>query len=131
MGNLKCICTITLFILFLLSHTASSQQEIQPSTTTPTHYYQVFYLKNTGSTSFTTQERHKKRKRTIKRNKNTMKHRSKNMQQSRPFSVMLPKGFVPPSGSSPCHNDQPNTICRIEMTFKGMGANQLQTDVCS
>ncbi|CAN1145829.1 hypothetical protein LINPERHAP2_LOCUS14906 [Linum perenne] len=30
--------------------------------------------------------------------------------KSRPFSVMLPKGFVPPSGSTPaCHNDKPDT----------------------
>ncbi|CAN8274644.1 unnamed protein product [Cochlearia groenlandica] len=26
------------------------------------------------------------------------------------FSVMLPKGFVPPSGSSPCHNQNPNSV---------------------
>ncbi|KAA0052545.1 hypothetical protein E5676_scaffold255G008990 [Cucumis melo var. makuwa] len=25
------------------------------------------------------------------------------------FSVMLPKGFVPPSGSSPCHNENPQS----------------------
>ncbi|CAL1403149.1 unnamed protein product [Linum trigynum] len=27
---------------------------------------------------------------------------------ARQFSVMLPKGFVPPSGSSPCHNAKPD-----------------------
>ncbi|KAL2341138.1 hypothetical protein Fmac_009078 [Flemingia macrophylla] len=113
----KCMCTITLFIIFLLSYATSSTQEIQlqnPSSTIPsTQYYQVFYLKNTHSsaTFFTKQERFKKRR--IKRNKNHMKQRQKmikNMQQSRSFSAMLPKGFVPPSGSSPCHNDQPNSL---------------------
>ncbi|CAJ1962197.1 unnamed protein product [Sphenostylis stenocarpa] len=128
--TLKCMCTITLFILFLLSYTVSSSsssssshstltqiQHQNPSpTTTPIQHYQVFYLKNTPSTTpFTRQERFKKRR--MRRNKNMMRHRKKmvlkNMHHSResqPFSVMLPKGFVPPSGSSPCHNDQPNTV---------------------
>ncbi|WVY94708.1 hypothetical protein V8G54_033796 [Vigna mungo] len=123
--TLKCMCTITLFILFLLSYTVSSSSsstlaEIQhpnPSPTiTPPQHYQMFYLKNTPyTTPFTKQERLKKRR--TRRNKNMMRHRkkilSKNMHQSRDsqrFSVMLPKGYVPPSGSSPCHNDQPNTV---------------------
>nr|GMD09745.1 Proteasome subunit alpha type-5 [Ipomoea batatas] len=29
---------------------------------------------------------------------------------ARAFSAMLPKGFVPPSGSSPCHNTYPNSV---------------------
>ncbi|CAH8306395.1 unnamed protein product [Eruca vesicaria subsp. sativa] len=29
------------------------------------------------------------------------------------FSVMLPKGFVPPSGSSPCHNQNPNSATTV------------------
>lgn len=123
--TLKCMCTITLFILFLLSYTvsfssSSTLAEIQhpnPSPTiTPPQHYQMFYLKNTPyTTPFTKQERLKKRR--TRRNKNMMRHRkkivSKNMHQSRDsqrFSVMLPKGYVPPSGSSPCHNDQPNTV---------------------
>ncbi|ESW19896.1 hypothetical protein PHAVU_006G164500 [Phaseolus vulgaris] len=130
--TLKCICTITLFILFLLSYTPSSSssssssshystavdiQHQNPSPTiTPPQNYQIFYLKNTPyTTPFTKQERFKKRR--TRRNKNMMRHRKKmvvkNMHQSRdsrPFSVMLPKGFVPPSGSSPCHNDQPNSV---------------------
>ncbi|XP_061374341.1 uncharacterized protein LOC133316587 [Gastrolobium bilobum] len=108
----KCMCT-TLFFLFLLSYTVSSHssnQEIQPSSTTPSHYHQLFYLKNTNPMfSSRSQERFKKRR--IKRNKN-MKHKKKKVKnlELRPFSVMLPKGFVPPSGSSPCHNDQPNSV---------------------
>ncbi|KAG2238907.1 hypothetical protein Bca52824_089767 [Brassica carinata] len=29
------------------------------------------------------------------------------------FSAMLPKGFVPPSGSSPCHNQNPNSATTL------------------
>ncbi|KAG7034719.1 hypothetical protein SDJN02_04449, partial [Cucurbita argyrosperma subsp. argyrosperma] len=32
-----------------------------------------------------------------------------NNNKGRAFSVMLPKGFVPPSGSSPCHNQSPQS----------------------
>ncbi|KAK9055960.1 hypothetical protein SSX86_027047 [Deinandra increscens subsp. villosa] len=31
----------------------------------------------------------------------------------RVFSVMLPKGNVPPSGSSSCHNDYPNSVASL------------------
>ena len=27
-----------------------------------------------------------------------------------PFSQMMPKGYVPPSGSSACHNDMPDSV---------------------
>ncbi|KAK7412581.1 hypothetical protein VNO78_04054 [Psophocarpus tetragonolobus] len=98
------MCTVTLFVnLFLLSYSYTHAHS-STSTTHPSH----FYLKNTDyATSFTKQERFKKRR------INMIKHRKKmlkNMQQSPSFSVMLPKGFVPPSGSSPCHNDQPNSM---------------------
>jgi len=133
----KCIL-ITLFFLFFLmiphtasssspssSHSSNNNQEIQsqnPSSTNTelSHYHQVFYLKNTDPPMFLSiQERIKKLKMNRNKNKNMMKqkkHRKhkkkivKNMVKSRPFSVMLPKGFVPPSGSSPCHNDQPNSV---------------------
>ncbi|OMO65673.1 hypothetical protein COLO4_31077 [Corchorus olitorius] len=70
--------------------------------------YQVLLVKNT--TPFYLNKRSgfdKKRKRKM------MKRRKKNSKiknfETRPFSVMLPKGFVPPSGSSPCHNDKPDS----------------------
>lgn len=40
---------------------------------------------------------------------------------SKAFSAMLPKGLVPPSGSSPCHNDSPKSVafyCRHLTTTK-------------
>ncbi|TVU07781.1 hypothetical protein EJB05_41150, partial [Eragrostis curvula] len=30
------------------------------------------------------------------------------------FSAMLPRGFVPPSGSSACHNDMPSTATKAQ-----------------
>ncbi|KAK7303121.1 hypothetical protein RJT34_14022 [Clitoria ternatea] len=121
MGNLnqtfKCMC-ITLFFLFLLSYTVSSHssttQQIQnqnPSSTTTLsqQHHQVFYLKNSDPMFPTKQERFKKRKIKRMRHKKKKKNILKNI-ESRPFYVMLPKGFVPPSGSSPCHNDQPNSL---------------------
>lgn len=42
--------------------------------------------------------------------KKKKKKTKKGSSTARPFSVMLPKGLVPPSGSSPaCHNDKPDT----------------------
>lgn len=134
MANLITQTFTTMFIiLFLLSHTTSSHsssQEIQnpSSTTIPTHYHQDFYLKNRDSSTISLSKQERVKKRRIKRNKNMLKHRKKMiknnnnmMQSSRPFSAMLPKGFVPPSGSSPCHNDQPNSLsssfhCHISTT---------------
>ncbi|KAL5989959.1 hypothetical protein ACLOJK_010854 [Asimina triloba] len=42
---------------------------------------------------------------------NAFRKRKKKMRDIDPrsFSAMLPKGFVPPSGSSPCHNDAPES----------------------
>ncbi|XP_027338187.1 uncharacterized protein LOC113852138 [Abrus precatorius] len=114
----KCMCTILFFLFILSSYTVSthsSTQEIEPqnpSLTTLAHYHQVFYLKNTDPMFFKPRQNQRViKKRRINRNKN-MKHRKKMVKnmQSRTFSAMLPKGFVPPSGSSPCHNDQPNSM---------------------
>lgn len=46
--------------------------------------------------------------RKMKRKK--IKKMKKFKSSSRPFSAMLPKGFFPPSGSSPCHNDNPKFV---------------------
>lgn len=37
-------------------------------------------------------------------------NRGKRSSDRRTYTAMLPKGFVPPSGSSPCHNTYPNSI---------------------
>ncbi|KAL3739552.1 hypothetical protein ACJRO7_020893 [Eucalyptus globulus] len=70
-----------------------------PSPTRQQHQPE-FRVKNGLPPSFLGRGYHKKRK--------AMKwKRPANDLRTRPFSVMLPKGFVPPSGSSPCHNDDP------------------------
>ncbi|KAK4440163.1 hypothetical protein Salat_0351200 [Sesamum alatum] len=44
-------------------------------------------------------------------NKVMMKKRKRiNNLDARRFSAMLPKGYVPPSGSSPCHNVYPSSV---------------------
>ncbi|CAK8530911.1 unnamed protein product [Lathyrus sativus] len=103
-------------------YSSNNNHEIQPQNPTSTipqisHYHQVFYLKNTNPNADPPrrQERIKRRRMNRNKNKKHRKHRKKivkNMMKSPPraFSVMLPKGFVPPSGSSPCHNDQPNSM---------------------
>ncbi|KAJ4831676.1 hypothetical protein Tsubulata_020890 [Turnera subulata] len=68
--------------------------------------YQVYYIKNT-TPFFLDKEAGKnngKKGKAAKKRKKTSKN-----SKSRPFSVMLPKGLVPPSGSSPCHNAKPNS----------------------
>ncbi|KAK4399353.1 hypothetical protein Sango_1410800 [Sesamum angolense] len=47
---------------------------------------------------------------TSKNNKHIMKRKRINNLDARRFSAMLPKGYVPPSGSSPCHNVYPNSV---------------------
>ncbi|XP_023633851.1 uncharacterized protein LOC111829322 [Capsella rubella] len=42
-----------------------------------------------------------------------MAKRSNGLNRQDAFSVMLPKGFVPPSGSSPCHNQNPNSATTL------------------
>ncbi|KAE8659628.1 Alpha-mannosidase 3 isoform 1 [Hibiscus syriacus] len=109
---------LLIFVAFLLLSYSSSPvscNEIHPkinatdpSGRQPAAAYQVLRIKNTTPYFLNKLERgfDKKRKRKLtKRRKINMDSNFK----TRPFTVMLPKGFVPPSGSSPCHNDKPDT----------------------
>ncbi|KAB2637197.1 hypothetical protein D8674_027731 [Pyrus ussuriensis x Pyrus communis] len=119
------ICTF-LFLLrtpsssALISSSSSTSaspkpHEIQPQTPTaaiPTAAA-VFYIKNTPPFEMDKQEPIKKnRKMRHKRNMNKKRKKTTTKKdfKTAPFSVMLPKGFVPPSGSSPCHNAYPNSV---------------------
>ncbi|KAM5587688.1 hypothetical protein ABKV19_006230 [Rosa sericea] len=104
-------CTFLFFFTFPTSYSPShdDQTHSYSSAATTTAQHQVFYVKNTTPFLLDRQQRrltknHKKR--AGKRNKNP----TKKFKNNGPFSVMLPKGFVPPSGSSPCHNGNPNTV---------------------
>lgn len=107
--TLKYFFTLIFFFLSFISISCSppcSHDQIQPTTTSPSinkppmTRYQVLYPKKTRPFFINNQERYKKRK------KNTKNLTSR----PAPFSVMLPKGFVPPSGSSPCHNMKPDLV---------------------
>ncbi|XVE51605.1 hypothetical protein DITRI_Ditri02bG0055000 [Diplodiscus trichospermus] len=88
-----------------------------PNANQPASAYRALRIKNTTPFSLNKPEFDKKSKR------KTMKQRKINKKnfRTRPFSVMLPKGFVPPSGSSPCHNDKPDysvahALCGLSRT---------------
>ncbi|GMI91651.1 hypothetical protein HRI_002834400 [Hibiscus trionum] len=107
---------LLIFVAFLLSYSPSpaSCNEIHPKISTadrqPTAAYQVLHIKNTTPFFLNKPERGFEKKRKWKRK--VTKRRKINMDsnfKTRPFTVMLPKGFVPPSGSSPCHNDKPDS----------------------
>ncbi|KAJ4981073.1 hypothetical protein NE237_031910 [Protea cynaroides] len=86
---------LILFISFFSAPNLSFKPQADAPSNVPTHY-QVLKVKNTMP-FFLNEDLTKKQKKRKRR-------KSKNF-RSRPFSVMLPKGFVPPSGSSRCHND--------------------------
>ncbi|KAI3495426.1 hypothetical protein L1887_37766 [Cichorium endivia] len=82
--------------------------------------YSVIKNKKTSST-FLIYSKHHKRRQVLFTNKNRKRSEttknSKNKyvvdRDDKVFSVMLPKGNVPPSGSSSCHNDYPNSVASL------------------
>ncbi|KAK8551410.1 hypothetical protein V6N13_119877 [Hibiscus sabdariffa] len=110
---------LLIFVAFLLSYSSSpaSCNELHPkinstdsSDSQPAAAYQVLRIKNTTPFFLNKPERGFEKKR--KRKRKMTKRRKINMDsnfKTRPFTVMLPKGFVPPSSSSPCHNDKPDS----------------------
>ncbi|EXC29365.1 hypothetical protein L484_021673 [Morus notabilis] len=124
MINSKSFCpVILLFLLLLLVSSSSSLQTKLVKTTAGSvdvpaaarTSFQVFYIKNTSPFFLDGQREpigiNKKRRNKTKTTMMMRRKNIKNMERSRPnFSGMLPKGFVPPSGSSPCHNENPNSV---------------------
>ncbi|KAM7524989.1 hypothetical protein LguiA_014891 [Lonicera macranthoides] len=115
--TLKIFALILFFLLPLISFTCPSppsSTKVQQANAPPN----LFYIKNTTPIFLDKQALNnnvKKKRMRIKRKKNH--HRL----DSRAFSAMLPKGFVPPSGSSPCHNDHPNSVtffCELSKEIK-------------
>lgn len=119
-------CTF-LFLFTVPTSSSSPHDQTRPKTQTQTHsssssstaQYQVFYIKNTAPFLLDEQDRHPRRlnkKRAVigggkrKNKKASTSTTTKKFKNNGPFSVMLPKGFVPPSGSSPCHNGNPNSV---------------------
>ncbi|KAJ8761933.1 hypothetical protein K2173_006535 [Erythroxylum novogranatense] len=104
--------SLALILIFLVSSfnaassptSSISSLDIQAKEPTPSR--QVFYIKNTTPFFLDRKEQPNKNNGTKKRK---MVKKRKKMIKNGPFSVMLPKGLVPPSGSSPCHNYNPNS----------------------
>lgn len=113
------ILLLVLIVLLFSVPSSSSEDHPLPAAT----YYQVFHIKNTTPYFLKNKEpqqwRRYKSLMKSKNKKSLMEYRKKmrgSNIDTRAFSTMLPKGFVPPSGSSPCHNDFPNSItffCRL------------------
>ncbi|XP_058092644.1 uncharacterized protein LOC131239104 [Magnolia sinica] len=97
------------FLVLLISSLPSPamSHQIRANANAPSHLsrrFQVYKIKNT--TPYLLDE-------DLNKNSNRRKRRKKKKIkpfETRTFSAMLPKGFVPPSGSSPCHNDMPDSI---------------------
>lgn len=104
--------TIFISLLFLLSFIFSF---VRPTTTPavllqPSHDLQSFQIKNAVflNTNDKPNNLHRKKKLLTKKKKRLIMNN--NLDDERRFSAMLPKGYVPPSGSSPCHNVYPNSV---------------------
>ncbi|XP_059436461.1 uncharacterized protein LOC132169445 [Corylus avellana] len=126
--NLNNFLAAILFLFLLIitptSPSPSSPHEIQPKAPPaaihgPPAEFRVFHHKNTN-TFFLDKEEElmSKKKRMISRRKipKRKKMKKNRIKAARPFSVMLPKGFVPPSGSSPCHNEYPTSVSYCELS---------------
>lgn len=109
------VVSLAFLLLSYYSSPASGNETLpkisstDPSNRRPAAAYQVLRIKNATPFFLNRPDRglEKKRKRKM------MKRRKINMDRNfktGPFTVMLPKGFVPPSRSSPCHNDKPDSV---------------------
>ncbi|CAI9760095.1 unnamed protein product [Fraxinus pennsylvanica] len=117
MGNHKtlkvCIC-LFLILALMVSFTypsrlqeSGTQLTAAPLVTLPAKY-QKLYAKNSTPFFLNKEGRQNKEEKGLNRKK--MKRKKIKNINAKPFLVMLPKGFVPPSGSSPCQNLYPNSI---------------------
>ncbi|MCD7449119.1 hypothetical protein HAX54_049481 [Datura stramonium] len=138
MDNLKkknLVITLLLLIsFFFFLSSSSSTNEFHPKnlgwspTISPHEYDDDMMIKNaepphyflkkqiTGGGLITTNNNSNKKKKKMKTRALNLKKSSRekgtssDWSRKRTYSAMLPKGFVPPSGSSPCHNTYPNSI---------------------
>ncbi|XVF87174.1 hypothetical protein PTKIN_Ptkin18bG0097900 [Pterospermum kingtungense] len=119
---------LTLFaVLFLFCFWPASCNETVPKVRSdptaankPVSAYQVLRIKNTTPFFLNKPEEVLGKKRKIRK---MVKRRKIYKNNFRSFSVMLPKGFVPPSGSSPCHNDKPDSSSADHVLFCRLSTN--------
>ncbi|WOG84980.1 hypothetical protein DCAR_0104166 [Daucus carota subsp. sativus] len=107
---------VTIFLSLSVPCSSSSQEDQTPPPPAAATYFRVFRINNTTPYFLKDQEpqqwrRHKNliESKNKKTRRKTRSSKNNNI-DTRAFTTMLPKGFIPPSGSSPCHNDFPNSI---------------------
>ncbi|KAF5736325.1 hypothetical protein HS088_TW14G00465 [Tripterygium wilfordii] len=103
---LKLFCSLLCF-LFLLIKSCSASSVLNNESIQPKMDDRVLHMKKSKPFFLDKQEVKKRMKMRLKskRDRNTMKEF-----KTSTISAMLPKGFVPPSGSgTPCHNRKPNS----------------------
>ncbi|XAR59335.1 hypothetical protein NMG60_11015133 [Bertholletia excelsa] len=86
----------------LLPSSSKQVQIVAIAPSTVPGQYQDLSVKST--TPLSLNEQHGKKKNMERRNMKREKF------GARSFSAMLPKGYIPPSGSSPCHNGDPHSF---------------------
>ncbi|CAA3015848.1 Hypothetical predicted protein [Olea europaea subsp. europaea] len=116
MGNHKtlkvCICLLLILALMVSITYPSRLLERETQLTAPPPVaqpakYRKFYVKYSTPSFLNKEGRQNKKDMGLNRKK--MKRKKIKNFNANPFLVMLPKGSVPPSGSSPCHNLYPNS----------------------
>ncbi|KAL3376880.1 hypothetical protein AABB24_003348 [Solanum stoloniferum] len=110
MGNIKKKNLLLIFFFFFyLSCTCSKEFQYSKNlgSEAPSSPHDHEMIKNGEGGGLMTTNTKKMKTRTLK-----LKNRSssENWNRKRTYTAMLPKGYVPPSGSSPCHNTYPNSV---------------------
>ncbi|KAG6779375.1 hypothetical protein POTOM_015755 [Populus tomentosa] len=128
----KFFCAFLLFLLISIvafSSASSCHIVIQPSSPAKElTQYQVFYIKNTNPFIL---DKEPSKNRKEKRKMLMMKRRKEMIKnfKTRSLSAMLPKGSVPPSGSSPCHNQKPNSKVTLSLKLSSIAALFIERDL--
>ncbi|URE35215.1 hypothetical protein MUK42_03244 [Musa troglodytarum] len=106
MGFSHCLALLSSLVFFLLFSPPPSSA-VAPSHLVPERDRQVFHVKKPRPGPYPSDGRRTK-------NSGWRRKASKRSPvydlRARTFSAMLPRGFVPPSGSTWCHNDAPSSI---------------------
>ncbi|KAL4563442.1 hypothetical protein LXL04_027484 [Taraxacum kok-saghyz] len=115
------VAVFLLFITLLLISSSSVKMISSASPPPRPPRYSVIRNKKTSSSTFLIYDKQHKRRQVLFTNKK--KKRSETMKNikneyevdwdNRVFSAMLPKGNVPPSGSSSCHNEYPDSVASL------------------
>ncbi|KAH0717681.1 hypothetical protein KY285_013712 [Solanum tuberosum] len=115
MGNIKkknlLLIFFFFFFFFYLSCTCSKEFQYSKNlgSEAPSSPHDHEMIKNEEGGGLMTTNTKKMKTRTLKL-KSGGKSSSDNWNRKRTYTAMLPKGYVPPSGSSPCHNTYPNSV---------------------